>query len=52
MRCLRGAGHQHNIMALNVAYFLNGRQLVHRLTPECEPDVTKLDLSILSVNKN
>ena len=49
---LGGAGHQHNIMAVNVAFFLNGRELVHRLTPECEPDVTKLDLWFLSVNKN
>ena len=52
MRWLGGAGHQHNITALNVAFSWNARQLVHRLTPQCEPDTAKLDLWILSVNKN
>jgi hypothetical protein len=36
MRWLRDAGHQHNIMTVNIAFRSNGPELVHRLTPEVQ----------------
>lgn len=53
MRWLRDTGHQHNIMAENIAIRSIGPELVHRLTPKsASPMRQRLDLKKTSVNKN